>query len=343
MRTFIYLALALQFIFYPFSGAAGSSIVTAAHPPAVADELVGLLPPSDLVASLDVKRMFSEIIPKSGEISAGGVDRLVKGLTEFKNRTGIDPAKVQGAVLGAKLDSLEAPAVIVLQGVDVDAKQVEAAAAAYKAEFKTSEYKGKTLYSLMLKTAAPSIGPVSLKIDALTLVSLGNQRIALGDLALVKTMIDAQTGGPKAGISPEIGKALSETRATALIRFAANLPASVRSQLADQGDLFNSIAGIKMMLGTIDAAADLSLALDMNMRTASQPAAGELENSLKGLLVLVKGIFGTGGGDGKNDWIGQLLDRVTVTSKASDVSLGLAVPRSVLDQLSKKPATAEKK
>jgi hypothetical protein len=342
MRTFIYLALALQFIFHSFSGPAGPTVVLA-HSPVAVDELAGLLPPSDLVASLDVQRMFNEIIPKSGEITAGGVDRLTKGLTEFKNRTGIDPAKVQGAVLGARLDSLEAPAVIVLQGVDVDAKQVEAAAAAYKAEFKTSEYKGRTLYGLILKTGAPSIGPVSLKIDALTLVSLGNQRIALGDLSLVKTVIDNQAGGPKTGISPEIGKALSETRSTALIRFAANLPASVRSQLSDQGDLFNSIAGIKMMLGTIDAAPDLSLSLDMNMRTASQASASELENSLKGLLVLVKGIFGTGGGDGKNDWIGQLLDRVAITSKASDVLLGLAVPRSVLDQLSKKPVTAEKK
>ena len=66
-----------------------------------------------------------------------------------------------------------------------------------------------------------------------------------------------------------------------------------------------------------------------------------LEDGLKGLVSLIKGIFGAG--DPKTDFIGQLLDQIKIGSKVSDVSLSITLPRAMLDQLSKKPATEEKK
>src|SRR5262249_44849640 len=110
-----------------------------------------------------------------------------------------------------------------------------------------------------------------------------------------------------------------------------------------QGDLFKSVAAIKMILGTFDVAGDLSLSLDAIIRTPSQNDATELENGLKGLVELVRGIFG--GGDPKSNLFGQLLDQVRIGSKSSDVSLSITLPRALMDQLSKKetPAPAEKK
>jgi hypothetical protein len=313
----------------------------ASAPSTTADELIALLPPSDGIAILDVNRIFNELLPKLAELSTGGVDKLAQKLSTLKEKTGVDPTKIQAAVLGARMSSLNAPGVVILQGIDLDAKQIEALAAEYKAEYKVSEYKGKTIYNVITKKPAPSAGPVSLKTDELAVVSLGNQRTALGDLTMLKATIDGPVSGGGPGVGPELTKALGETRGSSLLRFAVNPPESMRSQLTDQGDLFKSIATIKMILGSFDAANDLSLSLDALMRTASQNEATELETSLKGLLMLVKGIFG--GGDAKTDVIGQLLDQIKIGSKMSDVSLSIAVPRSLLDQLSKKATPAEKK
>jgi hypothetical protein len=349
MRKVFYLALiislALGAVAAQSSGLASKPGAAPAKPAAkspasVADELVAILPPSDLVAVLDANRIFSELLPKLSELSAGGVDKLARRLATLKEKTGVDPTKIQGAVMGANMSSMTAPGIVILQGIELDAKQIEALALEYKAEYKTSDYKGKTIYNIITKKPAPSAGPVSLKTDELAVASLGNQRTALGDLAMLKATIDGPaSGGP--GVGPELVRALGETRASALFRFAVNPPESMRSQLTDQGDLFKSIAGIKMILGTFDAANDLSLSLDALMRTASQNEATELETSLKGLLMLVKGIFG--GGDPKTDFIGPLLDQIKIGSKLNDVSLSISLPRSILEQLSKKATPAEKK
>jgi hypothetical protein len=122
-----------------------------------------------------------------------------------------------------------------------------------------------------------------------------------------------------------------------------NIPESLRAEAANQGDLFKSVAAIKMILGTFDVANDFSLSLDAIIRTASQNDATELENGLKGLVDLVKGIFG--GGDPKTNFIAQALDQVKIGSKVNDVSLSILLPRALLEQLTKKetPAPAEKK
>jgi len=64
---------------------------------------------------------------------------------------------------------------------------------------------------------------------------------------------------------------------------------------------------------------------------------------LNGLVGLVKGIFGGDSGDAKTNAIGQLLDQIKISSKLNDVSLSIALPRTTLDQLLKKPAAEEKK
>ena len=213
----------------------------------------------------------------------------------------------------------------------------------FGSEIKSSDYKGKTVYNVISTIKAPSAGPLSLKTDEVALAALGAERVAFGDLKMVKQVIDIQTGAAKGGVTPAMTGALGETRASALLRFALNIPESLRTEAASQGDLFKSIAAIKMILGAFDVAGDLSLSLDTVIRTASQNDATELENALKGLVELVRGIFG--GGDPKTNFFAQLLDQVKIGSKVSDVSLSISLPRALMDQLSKKetPAPSEKK
>lgn len=307
------------------------------------DPLIALLPASDLVAVIDVNRLFNQLLPQLANIQTGGLDKMAKDLAEFTQKTGIDPALVQSAVLGLSLQGTQGSGALIVSGLDLSNQQIESAMKEFKSEFKTSDYKGKTIYNVISKVKAPEAGPLSVKTDETALVALGGQRFAFGDLSVLKQIIDISNGEAKGGVSQAMNGALNETRNSALLRFALNIPEGLKSDVADQGDLFKSIAAIKMVLGTFDVAADFTLSLDAIMRTASQNDAAELESGLNGLVGLIKGIFGGGTGDPKTDLIGQVLNQVKIGSKLSDVSLSISLPRTVIDQLTKKPAPAEKK
>lgn len=306
------------------------------------DELLALLPASDLVAVVDLNRLFNQLLPSLAGTQTGGLDKAARELAEFAQSTGIDTTKVKRAALGFNMNGLQGTGAIIISGVDLTNPQIEAAMKELKAEFKTSDYNGKTLFSVTSKVKAPELGPLSLNTDQLALAALGGQRFVFGDVNAIKKVIDIAAGSAKSGVKPELVAALGEAKASALARFAFSIPDSLKAEAADQGDLFQSISAIKAVFGALDATPDLTLSLDTVMRASSQKDANELAESLKGLLSLVRGIFGEGD-DAKSAAIGKLLDQVKIGSKLSDVSLSISLPRTTLDQLLKKPTPAEKK
>jgi hypothetical protein len=323
------------------AAAAATPAPPTAKASSAAEELLALLPASDLIAVVDVGRAFNDLLPRLATLSVGGLDKMAKEIQDFTIKTGIDPTKVQTLVLGLSMAGTQANGALIVQGIDLDEKKIEAAMKEFKSEYKTSEYKGKQIFNIVAKIKSPSAGPLSVKTDETALAALGQQRFVFGDLSAVKNVIDVQSGEAKGGVTPLMFGALKEARETALVRFALNIPENLRQEASNQGDLFKSVATIKVILGAFDVASDFSLSLDTIMRTASQNEAAELESGLKGLVSLVRGFFG--GGDPKTDVFGQLLDQVKISSKLSDVSLSITVPRSLLDQFTKKPANEEKK
>jgi hypothetical protein len=324
-------------------GVVKTSAKSKAPSAVIEDELVAMLPATDLIAVLDVGRAFNELLPKLASLTIGGVDKLAKSIQDFTLKTGVDPSRIQKVVIGVGMDSTQGSGVVLIHGIDPDSTQIEAVMKEFGSEFKTSDYKGITIYNVLTKAKGPSAGAFSLKTDDLALAALGRQRVAFGDMKAVKQVVDVQTGAAKGGVSATMKSALNETRASALVRFAMVVPETLRAEAANQGDLFKSVAAIKMILGTFDVAGDFGLSLDAVIRTASQNDATELENGLKGLVGLGKDIFGSG--DPKTNLIAQVLDLVKIGSKVNDVALSISLPREILDQLTKKetPQPAEKK
>jgi hypothetical protein len=344
MQKLLYIALILSLITCAAVVARpGQSAVGAAatNSNAAKDELLTLLPASDLIATIDAGRTYNDLVPRLASIGAGGLDRLAKRIQEFAIKTGIDPSKVEHAVLGLKLNGTLATGAIIIQGIDVDDKKIEAAMKAYNAGYKPTDYKGKQIFTVTAKIKPPSAGPLSIKTDETAVATLGQQRVVLGDLSVVKSIIDIQSGSAKGGINPAMSSALKETRNSALVRFAFNLPEDLRQEASNQGDLFRSIAAIKMILGTLDVDGDLGVSLDAIMKTPSQNDAAELETGLRGLISLGRGFLG--GGSSEMNLIGQILDQIRIAAKLSDVNLSINLPRSIIDQMGKKPATEEKK
>ena len=68
---------------------------------------------------------------------------------------------------------------VLIHAIDPDSTQIEAVMKEFGGEFKTSDYKGITIYNGLTKAKGPSARAFSLKTDDLALAALGRQKSPL--------------------------------------------------------------------------------------------------------------------------------------------------------------------
>jgi CubicO group peptidase (beta-lactamase class C family) len=305
------------------NGKSAAAITTAksgATTPTI-DELSGLLPASDFIAIIDAGRAFNELLPRLADLHIDDVDELIKEIRGFRGKTGIDLSKAKNAALGFRIYGKQIIGAAIISGLDGDEGMIEAVMQAYQARYRTAEYKGKSIYI----TSAG--GPWSFSDSQTAIASLGRQKLVLGDLSAVKSVIDIHSGAAKPAVSPAMVAALKETTESDLVRFTINFLESWRREILKQDGFFKSLAAIKLISGSLDTADDLSISLDANFRTASQNEASDLESGLKALVSLIGGYLS---GDPKLKGFGALLDLIKIGSQQNDVSLAITAPLSVL-------------
>lgn len=216
-------------------------------------------------------------------------------------------------------------------------KATRAKTAARRTTAKTTA-KDATDSSPLSNVASAADNVSGLLKDNTAFVQLDAERLAIGDEAEVKAVIDALTGGADPASSSELRAALQETNATGLFRFAANIPESAR-QAASKEEFFKNLAVTRMVFGTLDVSDDLSLLLDAKLRTGSAEEATRLHESLAALLGLGKMMLG-GNQDPAMQMLNQLLDQIKLSPQATDVSLALTVPRALYETFLKSDALA---
>jgi hypothetical protein len=299
------------------------------------DELAALLPPSHLVATLDMPGATRDLLPRLRTIQTGGVAKLVQDIESFMEKAGIDPQKVTGTLIGLRLEGINVRGgVLIANGVALDVKRLQASAAAAKWQFETLDLRGKAAYRITRfkpsDPANPSQSPV--KDAELVIASLGPQRVVVGDTEGVTAVLHPVEGTAK---SNEVQiAALKETRTTALVRFGLTLPEGLREVLKSQGELFEQLAAVKVIFGTIDLTPEKDGVIDSRLRTASKEHAVQMQDSLKSLVFLGKS-FLSGNQDPRLETAAKLLDEVKIATDVADVTLTLKIPSAVIDQLAK--------
>jgi len=337
MHRYMNWALALSFVLT--GNGVNSSVRTeraaSARASSSVDELVALLPAMDMVAVIDMPRAMRELLPRLKTIDVGGISRLAKDIEEFTRMAGIDATKISSAVAGLTIDGLSAKGgALVIEGVDIDPKRIETAVTASHWQFQKIDQKGSSLYRLSrVKQSEAGTENAQEKSEEVYFALLGPQRAVAGDLATVKDVAGAQAAR-NAETNATLRSALKETRSSGLIRFALSLPEGLRQMLDGQGDLFQQLAAVKVILGALDMAGDQSAQFDARLRTNSKEDAAQLATNLKSLVTLGRSFLG-GDQNAKSQIIGQLLDQVQIAPQAGDVSLSLLVPKALLDQWAK--------
>lgn len=308
---------------------AGKAVVKTPEA-AVNEELLALLPEADVVAVIDIPRVFADLLPKLKGISTFDIGKTVSEIETFAKLAGIEPKQIQAAVLGIKITETlsRGSGVLLLQGVEVDAKKLSETVKTSGGELKTVEQNGKTFFTLSVKNPGAA---ADAKADELHFALLDNKRVALGDQAGIKSLL---AGGAKKADAATLSKALKETKAAGLVRFVGNLPEGLRAMLASQGELFAQVAAVKLIFGSFDLNAENTATLDARLRTASNNDAAQLKESLNGLVALGQAFLG-GNDDPTLKVISQLLDQIKLAVQSGDVSLSLVLPKEILEGLGK--------
>lgn len=322
------------------------------------EDSIALLPKSDVVVVLDVGRLVTDIIPKVKQAWPTDFAKLEKDLTEGIAKAKVDIYKVKTVAMGLKMFGDTTTGAMIVEGIPLTSEMT--------ADTTSSSYKGKTLYvekpeaaatkanaskakpkaetSLTdVKGLASNVGG-SLLNDRTAFVQLDDARLAIGDEAEVKNVIDALMGSPNENnVSSDLTAALKETSATSLLRVVANVPDSLR-QMASGEDFLKNLAFTRTVLGTVDISPELSVSLDAKLRTGSADEATKLHESLAALVGLGKMMLG-GNQDPALQMVTKLLDQIKLTVQTKDVALGVTVPRELYEVLmkpEKKAAPAKK-
>ncbi len=299
------------------------------------DEALSLLPPSDLIAEVNAGRFLQELLPRLETILPGATVTLIADLNKITNKTGLDLSRLQTAVIGARAqgEGLKGSFVAIVQGLELDPKRIEEVVKNEGGEFRSLEHQGQSIYLVALKPKG-ELKPEEAagKSAELAFALLARQGAVLGDLAGVKSVLEAQTDSSRRGSNAALIQALKEVNTSGLIRFAAHLPATARQGLSEMGDLFKQVAEVKMISGSLDLRDDLSASLEARLRTASPNEATQLESSLKSLILFGKSLL-EGNQNARLRLISQLLDQIKIGTRSADVSLSVLVPGSLIEAL----------
>jgi hypothetical protein len=325
MRKYIVWMVVLGMLVVPATALASVPTPPSASP---VDDLLALLPESDLVVVIDLPRAFRELVPLLKTLDLAGTAAIAKDLEEFFPSAGIDPSKVTAAVGGIRLAGLSVRGItMVAEGIDLDAKAIAAAAAKKNWKFENTPT-GGPIYKLVRSTpSADASAPP--QTNELFFATLGPKRFVAGDGEGVAAAL-ANAGGAKKGTTAALVAGLKLTSVSSLMRFALVIPRDLRELLDSQGDLFKQLAAVKVIFGTADLSSEQNVAIKANLSTNSKEDAAQLEGGLKSLLTLGKSFLGGDGGQ-----IGQVLDQIKTGTSEADVVLSLMIPKALIDQLSK--------
>jgi hypothetical protein len=289
-----------------------------AAPPAF--DNASLLPASDVIAVIDVTRLMNELMPRVNLIDPN----LEKDLKKFIADTGIDPYQIKSAILGFSMGEKTNQATVIVDGVSLDIERVKTALLNKKEELKTSEYKGRQIFSVGVKQGK-KVG-----IDEeMAFSNLDGNRVAAGTLSGVQAAIDAHLSGESNPGNEKLITLLGQANA-GIVRFAAKLPQAAIKDLDAQGDLFAQFASIKSIYGSVDVTANMDAVIDATMRAVSSKEAAKLKTGLAGLMEMGKGIL-SGFGDPQMKLLSGLIDKIKIGAVDSDVTLSLTIPGTMFD------------
>lgn len=344
MKVRIFAGLALCVLAIGLTVSASADVRKRKTPPA--NQLVQLLPASDAVVTVDVKRFFSNALPKVLSANQPLLEKVTAKLALMKERSGIDIRQFESIAAGVTLRQVsdkefDHDVVVVARGALSSSALIGAAKLASNGKYKEEKAGDKTVLIISAKDVAAQVKQnvpaaqnsdftdkiISKLSNDIAVTAIDANTIAFGDIAMVRQAISAARTPVSNDLLSLLGK-----QETAIASFAAKMPNGMSVFVPLENDeLGKNIDSIRYLYGHMDVANEAAT-VSVTARTLQPAQSKALLETLEGLQLIGKAFLGPAKGADKQVYA-RMIDNAKFSSKGNEVMLDLQVPQSDIDIL----------
>lgn len=309
------------------------------------NRLVTLLPASEGVAVFEAKRFLNDALPKILAANQPMLADIMSKINEVETRTGIDLRKFDQVAVGVAYKQISAKGIdyepVAIASGDINAGALVAVAKlASKGTYREEKIGDHTVYvftakDVIQKTSAKTnssavTGVIDDALKGMTkeiaVASIDKNTLVIGSLARVRETLLGQSH------VPSDVTALLAQRETAIGTFAMRTPGGMSNILPlDNDELGVNLDSITYLSGAVDVTA-AGTSLQMAAKTKQPEQAQNLKDTLEGLQIVGKAIFG---GSKRLDQqvYGRMLKNAKFDIHGNEVTFDLLVPQADIDVL----------
>jgi hypothetical protein len=295
---------------------------------------LNLLPQSDFVAFVNIKRLIDEAAPKAFAGDAGRLAQFNAEIDKFKTQTGIDPRSFETLALGMRYQHpspnvTTTDTVVIANGNFNAGAFLSAGRLAAQGKYQEEKYKGATIYIFNLQENVKMLGLLNMKVNQVAATTLGTDTLVIGDLAGVHATLDARNA--QRGSNNDLIQLATRTP-SAFIGFGANVPPSLTAT-ADFGnnEIAKTIGAIRQAYGAIGTTADGFEMLTV-ARTEKPDEARNLSDTLSALKMIGGGFIGQLPAD-KGKLAQAALDNLQIKSAGNETTIRLELKQADISTL----------
>lgn len=306
-------------------------------------QLVAVLPASDGIMSVDVKRLLSEALPQILSANQPELTRILGKFDEIKTKTGIDLRRFEQVAVGVKANQVspskfEFEPIILARGSYDAGALVALAKLASKGKYREEKIGNRTIYIFSIKEILEENKPQSKGsfMDTIlgklfnstnsefALTAYDTTTLAFGSIARVRETIEGKTRVDNQLLD------LVYRNQTAVMSFGANMPKGMSGFFdLDNAEIDKNIDVIKQIYGTMNVTGNTTNVL-VTAKTLKNEEAEDLELFLKGIAEVGKILIGSSKGADKKVYA-RMIENAKISRQANEVSMDLQVPQEDLN------------
>jgi hypothetical protein len=278
----LFLALSIALVSFAMTGVAQTGPAPIHRANTVTP--LRLLPPSDLVAFVNVKRLITEAAPKIFADNPTKLTEFNADIDKFKTQTGIDARSFSTVAVGLRYQHpspgiTTADTVVIAEGTFNAGALIAAARLASQGKYQEQKYNNATIYVFSINDHVNIPGLMDMRVKELAVTTLDANTLVFGELAGVRATLENKARG---SVNNDLIN-LATRAPNALVGFSANVPPAVSQNVSVGNDEISKLVGsIRQAYGAIGTTAN-GFDLLAVARTENAGQAQSLSDTLSSL------------------------------------------------------------
>ncbi|MDT4955999.1 MAG: hypothetical protein QOJ02_4137 [Acidobacteriota bacterium] len=220
---------------------------------------LSVLPPSDFIAFVNVRRLINEAAPKVFADNPAKLAEFNADIDKFKTQTGIDARSFESIALGMRYQHptptiTTTDMIVIARGTFNSGALLAAARLATQGKYQEEKYNGATVYIFKIQDQVKMLGLFKMRVGEVAATALDSNTLAIGEPQSVRATLDASKAPSR--VNNDLIQ-LAMRSPNALMGFGANVPTSLTAT-ADFGnaEISKIIGSIRQAYGAVSATAN---------------------------------------------------------------------------------------